>query len=435
MNTATAIDQTAAARADRDHAAIQALGIITKDDTENTATFFAHGTELCEFGKQQARRDRRDWLQLPTVGDGMTALRARVQAENRADHFVDLGGIYVGTDGRIVAERTLPQDGVGNGVELPRLDASEVGWWRLVSFAPDGTPRGLRTNVNSWLGRRRGSTVRLRTRDLEPFTVVEDGVSRIVQPEGREFYSVVSTRYVPYDLDAIAGDIERHMPADARVRVRYDRSRARIDVSLCNPHHYPDSTGAASVGEAHRLTLRVTTADDGTGGFKLNWAAERIRCVNLTLLSGENCVFHASHTRDDLVEAIGRALAAQGQVMEQFAANWREAWTSYYLDSTKRGPQIDGPEALRRMVWHGLVKIPGLDRDETWSAVKSAWDAEPGDSVAHVHNAITRAAHQAPTERSWADDDVEEQASDLLYQRVHVLRDIPEDDRAELDWS
>lgn len=441
MNTATSIDQTAAARADRDHAAIAALGITTRDGSGNDKTFFAHGTELCEFGKSQARRDRSQWLKLPTVGDGMAALRARVEAEGRADHFVDLGGCYVDTSGKLVTERTLAWDDGSNemtearGITLPRLDASEVGWWRLVSFAPDGSPRHLRTNVNAWLGRRRGDRVRFRTRDLEPYTVEADGKVQLIQPEGRELYSVVSTRYVPYDLDAVASDIERHMPGDARVRVRYDRSRARIDVTLCNPHHYPDSTGAASVGEAHRLNLRVSSADDGTGGFRLQWSAERIRCVNLTLLQGENCVFHASHTRADLVEAIGRALEAQGSVMEQFAANWREAWTSYYLDSTQRGPQIDGPEALRRMVWHGLVKIPGLDRDETWSAVKSAWDAEPGDSVAHVHNAITRAAHQAPTERSWADDELEEQASELLYQRVHVLRDIPEDDRAELDWS
>ncbi len=430
------INASAASRADRDHAAITALGITTRDESGNAKTFFAHGTELCEFGKHQARRDRANWLKLPTVGDGLAALRRRVEAENRADHFADLGGCYVDSNGRIVTERTLVIDGVGAALELPRLVPSDVGWSRLVAYAPEGTPRGLRSNVNSWLGTRRGRNVRLRTRDLEPVETLVDDRTMLVTPEGRELYAVVSAdRYIPYDLDAIALDLERCLPADARVRVRYDRSRARIDVSLCNPHHYPDSTGAASVGEAHRLTLRVTTADDGTSGFKLRWAAERIRCVNLSLLKGVGAEFNASHTRENLVEAIGEALAAQGAVMEQFASTWRAAWTSYYLDSTKRGPRIDGVEAIKRMVWHGLVKIPGLSKDETWTAVKSAWDAEPGDSAAHVHNALTRAAHQAPTERSWADDELEEQASNLLYQQVHVLRDIPEDDRAELNWS
>jgi hypothetical protein len=422
----TAIDAAAALRADRDHAAIARLGIITADETGNTQTFFAHGTELCESGKDQARADRADFLQLPTVEDGMAKLRRIVQSECRADHFVDLGGCYVDTLGRLVAERDTQ-----TGSAIERLVPSEIGWQRLASFAPDSVPSKLRSNVNGWLGSRRGDEMRLRTRNM-PAVVGPDGLPS--QTDERELFAVVSPRYVPYDLDAIATDIEAHLPADARVRVRYDRSRSRIDAVLCNPHHFPDSTGAASVGEAHRLTLRITTADDGTGGFKLQWAAERIRCVNLTLLKGENTVLHANHTRADLVDTIQSALRAQGDVLEGFASAWRDAWQVYYLDTSKRGAAIDGPEALRRMVFHGLIKIPGLRKADVWSAVKGAWDTEPGDTVASVHNAITRAAHEAQSERSWADDDVEEQASSLLFQRVHVLRDIPEDERAELTW-
>ena len=138
----------------------------------------------------------------------------------------------------------------------------------------------MRTNINAWAGKRRGDRVRIRIRDTE-------------DRAARELFAVVGTGYVPYDLDAIAADVAELLPADARVRVRYDRQRARIDAVLCNPHHFPDSTGAAGVGEAHRLALRITTADDGTGGFRLRWAAERIRCVNLTLLRGSRTVFSA----------------------------------------------------------------------------------------------------------------------------------------------
>ena len=53
----------------------------------------------------------------------------------------------------------------------------------------------------------------------------------------------------------------------------------------------------------------------------------------------------------------------------------------------------------------------------------------------HIHNAITRAAHAAPTERSWADDEADELACAALYQRVHVLAGIPDEERAELGWS
>jgi hypothetical protein len=55
-NTMDTTNQTAAQRADRDHAAIQALGIVTKDDTGNTATFYAHGTTLNAAGVASAAR-------------------------------------------------------------------------------------------------------------------------------------------------------------------------------------------------------------------------------------------------------------------------------------------------------------------------------------------------------------------------------------------
>jgi hypothetical protein len=348
-----------------------------------------------------------------------------VQREERADHFVDLGGVSVDYTGRVVAERDLD-----TAAMLPRYAPTITGWQRLASFAPNDVNARIATNVNAWAGRRRGARVRFRTR-LAPGSIGQDATER-----DRELFAVVGEGYVPYDLDAIAADLIELMPSDARVRVRYDGARARIDVVLQNPHHFPDSTGTASVGEAHRLALRITTADDGTGGFKLRWSAERIRCINLTLLKGDNTVFQARHTRDDLIDTARSALRAQGAAAEGFAAAWRDAWRSYYLDGTRKGDSLGAEEALRRMVFHGLVRIPGLKKPEVWGAVKAAWDAEPdaGDSVAAIHNAITRAAHEATTERSWADDEVEDQAAELLYQRVHVLPEIPEEARAELGW-
>jgi hypothetical protein len=417
----TTIDSTAAARADRDLSAITTkLGIVTRSALsggDGTATAFAHGTRLIDIGATLAKRDRAEFLALPTVEDGMDALRAEVERECRADHWADLGGCLVDVTGRVAPERDLR-----SGAEIPRLIPSETGWQRLAAFAPAGVPAGLRTNVNTWAGRRRGAEVRLRTRDT-------------IDSASRELYAVVSPGYVPYDLDAIAADVAHHLPADARVRVRYDRQRARIDAVLCNPHHFPDSSGVASVGEAHRLALRITTADDGTGGFALTWMAERIRCINLTLLRGSRTVFRARHTRADLAEVVAIALAAQGEIAESFAATWRAAWTSYYVDQARSGGQLDGIEALRRMVFHGLVRIPGLRKADVWAAVRAAWDTEPGDTVAHIHNAITRAAHRAPTERGWADDEVEEMASAALYQRAHVLAGIPDEDREELGWA
>jgi hypothetical protein len=104
------------------------------------------------------------------------------------------------------------------------------------------------------------------------------------------------------------------------------------------------------------------------------------------------------------------------------------------VDQSRSRGELDGLEALRRIVFHGVVRIPGMRKADVWEAVRTAWELEPGDSVAHVHNAITRAAHQAQTRMSWADDEVEELASTALYQRAHVLTAIPEADRDKLGW-
>lgn len=405
MKNLPAASATAAARADRDAFAISnLLGIDTG------STFFPHGTELIDVGKKFAKRDRADFLRLPGLEEGMDQLRAAVQAEERADHWVDLGGVSVDYLGRVVCER----DQRTPDAIIPRLVPSEGGWQRLAAFAPEDVPAGLRSNVNAWAGRRRGAEVRVRTR------------AAVAGADARELYAVVSPRYVPYDVDAIAADVAELLPADARVRVRYDRQRTRIDAVLANPHHFPDSSGAASVGEAHRLTLRIRTADDGTGGFSLTWAAERIRCVNLTLLRGSRTVFRARHTRDDLAEVVREALAAQGAVAEAFASTWRSAWTSYYSDQAGK---LGGFEALRRIAYHGLVRIPGLGKVDTFAALREAFEVEPGDTVAAVHNAITRAAHTAPVapRARWCDDEAEDQAGDLLAQHAHVrLAPIPE---------
>jgi hypothetical protein len=415
----TTIDTAAAARADRDHTAIvDKLGIITRSPLsggDGTRTAFPHGTALCEYGVELADRQRADFLGLPTVEVGMDALRAVVQAERRTDHWIDLGGVSLDDAGRIVTERDLE-----TGDAVNRLVPTEAGLARLAAFAPSGWANRLATNVDAWASRR-GHRVRFRTR------LTED-------EQDRELYAVVGPDHVPYDLDSIATDVAELLPSDARVRVSYDRQRACIDAVLQNPHHFPDSTGVASVGEAHRLALRITTADDGSEEFTLRWSAERIRCINLTLLTGSNTVFRARHTRGDLVASIRGALAVQGAVMNEFAAVWRAAWRSYYYDTFRAGNRLGAEEALRRIVFHGLLWIPGLRQEAVWSAVKAAWDAEPGDSVAHVHNAITRAAHKNPALRGWADTVVEEQAARLLYRRVRALATIPDEDRERLGW-
>ena len=119
------------------------------------------------------------------------------------------------------------------------------------------------------------------------------------------------------------------------------------------------------------------------------------------------------------------ALAAIEPTMEQFAAVWRGAWQDFWVDKHTRG-NLSGEEAVRRIVGAGKYRIPGLGEEGTLDACLAALADEPGDSRAHVHNALTAAAHRSPTSWAtrWADEECEEQASKLLYQSVRWLPEV-----------
>jgi hypothetical protein len=243
----------------------------------------------------------------------------------------------------------------------------------------------------------------------------------------REGYALVSPSYKPYDLDAAANDLRAVVPAGSRARIRYDGQRATLDIVLQNPYRLADGSGdAAAVGETHRVVMRVKTADDGSGGYHVALLAERVRCVNLTLLHAKRSLFSGTHRQDDLRGLAQDALAQVGDIMAQFAQRWEAGWQEYYAD--KYSGSVTGEEAVRRIVAWGKYRIPGLGQQGTLDAVLGALAEEPGDSKLHVHNALTRAAHASPVTWAtrWADDAAEEQASQLLYQRVSWLPEVPE---------
>jgi hypothetical protein len=207
--------------------------------------------------------------------------------------------------------------------------------------------------------------------------------------------------------------------------VRYDGQRATIDVVLQNPYRLSDGSGdGAAVGETHQVVLRVRTADDGSGGYHVSLLAQRVRCINLTLLHAKRSLFSGTHRQAGLRDLAQAALAEVEPTMAAFADVWRAAWQDFYAD--KYTGAIGGEEAIQRIVAAGKYRIPGLGTEGTLEACLAALKEEPGDSRAHVHNALTRAAHTAGTtwQSRWSDEAAEEQASQLLYQRVQWLPEV-----------
>lgn len=402
-------------RAVRDYAALTALGLDT------SRTFFAPGTEAT-IAKTTGRiaQKRAAHEELPIGHDALDKLADTVLCEDRQDVPVTIGGLLIDAPDQAHLHPSGMHGGwciSKSGKPGTHIAPTEHAYQQFVSRKPANAPVAG-GDIGSWLWKAPKVEAVVRTRKLPP---TKDGW---YAENAREAYAIVSPGYKPYDLDAAANDLRKVIPHDARARVRYDGQRATVDIVLQNPY-YLDGGDAAGVGETHRVVLRMRTADDGSGGYHLSLLAERVRCINLTLLHAKKSLFHGTHRSDTLGELAQQALESIGPTMEQFAETWRGAWTDYWVDKYTKGT-LDGEEAVRRIVGSGKYRIPGLGTDGTLDACLAALAREPGDSRAHVHNALTAAAHAAPVTWAtrWADVDAEEQASQLLYQSVRWLPEV-----------
>lgn len=405
-------------RAVRDYAALQSSML----DTGNT--FFAPGTEATIARKAGTiAKYRNAHEKLPLAHDGLDELADRVLSEDRQDLSVSFGGFaHAVAPGQKYLVPTVrggwsaQTSGGGAGSYLD-LAPTERAMSQLLARRPAGHPAPA-ADVNAWRTDAEPTEVVVRHRKLP------NERQRAYPGDSRECYALVSPSYQPYDLDQAALDLRKVVPHDARTRVRYDGQRATVDVILQNPYHL-DGGDAAAVGETHRVVLRMRTADDGSGGYHLSLLAERVRCINLTLLHSKRSLFHGTHRQEGLRDLAEQALAAVEPTMEAFAQTWRATWQEYWVDKYSKS-NLSGEEAVRRIVGAGKYRIPGLGEEGTLDACLGALATEPGDTRAHVHNALTAAAHRSPGTWAtrWADEECEEQASQLLYQSVRWLPEV-----------
>ena len=394
-------------RAERDYASLQAIGMSTGE------TFYPPGTEAT-LGRSAIRRARQEFAELPDSVEALEGLATTIESENRLDVAATIGTLNRNHEGAKPLI-TAMFGGFNHG------DANYIPTDRAITQIQTRKPLGhpaTAWDYALWESDTEPTDVVLRTRSLPP------NRADLGNTRSRELFAVVSPSYVPYDLDAVANDLQAACPTNSRARIRYDGAKARVDIILQNPYRL-DGGDAAAVGETHRLVLRMSTADDGSAGYNLSLLAERVRCINLTLLHTKKHILRATHRSDNLRDLARDALSQGEDLMSAFGDVWRDSWHEYYADKhTKLG--LTGEEAIRRIVGLDKYRIQGLSKEATLEACLMAWASEEmGDSKAHVHNALTRAAHTATVGYSsrWCDDDAEVDASQLLYAKVLTLAD------------
>ena len=325
------VDQAGAERAARDEATAKEFGLALPP------AFFALGTTLVQVGVDKARAERHAFERLPAADEAMRALAAQVESEQRRDLAVGLANLKINANGKLSAP--IDDNGqervVSLGVErdaLAKLSSilraeieapGDLGVVTALGFkaCPDIVRQGaaLWNNYVAEVGRREETakerkSVVLRTRvvrgkDERPRT---------------QAYAVVSESYGEVDIHRVAQAIGALPDIGlCRADVFYDGRRAAVDVVTQTTVAPEDQT----VGDMHRLVLRVKTDDTGSGSLRLWTVAERIACRNRTLVDvkGSELIVRHVGERSALIAKLKEGLKNAYKAVHAFARQWEGA--------------------------------------------------------------------------------------------------------------
>lgn len=425
------IDAEGAQRATEDGDAANAAGFSVAPPV------YTIGTMVVDMGVQNFRQSRKDFEDLPRVGEACADLALVVANEKREDHLVRATGLRMLQNGQLLVANKDVYPLTKRGVEGLAQFTTPGGAGYLKECPPD-----LRAyNFNQWLPKalredKRATNARrkelMEQHEARVKVLGEEAAGPFVGPEpvmipkdvtlrtrnnprsgGREVFTVVGPRYGAFDIDKIAEQVAQGVPDDARCDITYDGYRARINV-LFHTNIKPEK---AVAGEMFKAGLLITTADDGSGSIKISAQVWRNLCLNLIIIDFKKLLVgsrrHMGQTGDIAQDVKLHMETAMGKI-GYFADKWSEA----NLENVLERYGLDNMEALfTGLVKNRVVAVPGVRPDDMVEKLMTAFEYEPFATKAGVLNAITRVAHTESWKSPWTTEDLEETAGELLFQK------------------
>jgi hypothetical protein len=228
----------------------------------------------------------------------------------------------------------------------------------------------------------------------------------------RHIYGMVSEKYGIFDMDKVCALAMTLVPSASKASYKYDPLTTRWSIDLTIGAEFEPV-----VGDIHRVNLRISGHDAGGGSIQVKLFAERVRCLNFSQIQLSSKIKgKIRHMGDNIATRVRGLLSVQGEALHDFNDAWKEANETAIISDVQAG-NGDARDVFRALITKGYVDAP----DGTEVAVENffnAYLAEPGQTRADYVNAITRAAHTAPWSSPWASEALEEQAGQLLYNRV-----------------
>lgn len=427
--------------ASKEHAVAQAAGF--KIASVDSGLFFQAGTKLWDIGDASLQRYKDEYDALPTLAQAAVAHGKTIAAEERKDSVTQLG------DWRLDGDGLLRKIAFESGTEgrwrwtNSAIGISQQAYAQIQGYYPHN--RGLVRraggtvasslwpanvplpaapgNINGWL------------RDLPRVDAkgrkVEHKVRARTLRGQRQVFAIFagSNRgYTKFDSNDLLAQAAKLQP-DLKVMLTYDPDTTRIK-ARCIKQAPIDIPAFNGVGRVHQIGFDLRTADDGSMSLQCQPILIRIRCKNASLVQvkGKRHAFRHVGKFESLQEQMAQAIQLASEAIGEMARLWSRAAAEHFLDS-ETGQALSVEETIARLVHGEYIPTGGLSPEDAISAYMAAYHAEESPASAQgVIMAIQRAAHESSWKTKWADDEVEEAASNLLYQTVSWRLDEPEND-------
>jgi hypothetical protein len=365
--------QAAQARNEQHMAALDAMGFALPKP------FFPVGTPLASSGKAKFRALAIDHEAKPPIEEAAMEAAKAIESERRTDFVVALRDIRITPEGHITR-------GKGAVPLEPGAWDALVGMASSVLPSAKGLLRILDPDLRAEVWNRQAAKL--------PDTVAKVGV-RNVGGAWQAFRAVSGTYPTTAQADKVLRGVADALAGEGmRGSIAYDpaSTRVRWEAAWMAPQEIDPR-----VGDVLRVGVAGSTADAANGGFRVSMAATRILCVNLTIADAYLAAFRRAHrgNLDGVVNEIAATVKAVPEAFAVFARDWKVTRAADVAKVTLFGKTYkDVPAALAGLVEAGEIDA-GTARDATVEALLNAYTVEPGDTLADLLNAVTRAAHEA----------------------------------------
>ncbi len=411
------IDAEARARAIASDGIAAKHGMIANEPTLYTwGTAGAWGTA--------AYKARQELRARPLLSSFAGEVKARVAAEGRRADTAALPTLTYGVDGRLRTtydvhgnKRTMPAAGATMTTHSFRqlLNRADAPGYAAGYLGSDKLPAELRApHVQHWLNNAIEVSVSGTASPVKGVLLSKRIAPSRDNVHPYHVYGVVSESYTRYDMDRVVADVLAACPTTARGSLKYDATTTRWSMDITVGAEFEPV-----VGDIHRVVLRVSGHDAGGGAISVRLFAERVRCLNFSKVKLSSKVKgRIRHTGNSVGAQVRGLLSVQGEALKDFADAWKDANQEGLIKDT------DNAGGDARAVFRALIEAGHVDAPEGEDiAVErffQAWLKEPGQLRADYVNAITRAAHESPWSSPWVTEALEEQAGEILYNRLYL---------------